>query len=307
MELTHVMRKLVKRTPSAVKAKRGKRRSSAPTKNGNRTPALKVLNALRWIVEEQSAEVGVREMAVGLRVSPSTAHRLLTELAKADFVQHHAITGRYSLSLEFLRLAHLTIGHLSLQRVAMTHMRRLPAACNETSLLGIYDATRQEMMVLAIVESSHQLQYKVDLNEWIPVHAGASGLAIVAFLGEDKIESIIARTGLRPLTPRSITERYKFDAELQKIRKRGYAITRGQRTPGAVGLGAPIFNSDGEVVGDICLTLPESRFDASSQDRMAGLLKACANEVTKAIGGQIMLPPVAQRGIFILDAESPAV
>jgi DNA-binding IclR family transcriptional regulator len=285
------MRRSAKKVPTSTRARNARRKnsSSVKPKNGNRTPALKVLNALKWIVEEQSTEVGVREMAVGLGVSPSTAHRLLTELAKADFVQHNALAGRYSLSLEFLRLAHLTIGHLSLQRVALTHMRRLTAACNETSLLGIYDAARQEMMVLAIVESSHQLRYKVDLNKWLPVHAGASGLGIVAFLSEDKIESIIARTGLTPLTPRSITERYKFEAELKKIRKRGYAITHGQRTPGAVGLGAPIFNSDGEVVGDICLTVPESRFDVGSQDRIAQLLKACADEVTKAIGGRIAL------------------
>lgn len=288
------MRRPIKKKTSVRKAARSKRPSAAlaKTKNGNRTPALKVLNALRWIVEEQSTEVGVREMAVGLGVSPSTAHRLLTELAKADFVQHHALTGRYSLSLECLRLAHLTIGHLSLQRVAMTHMQRLTAACNETSLLGIYDATRQEMMVLAIVESSHQLRYKVDLNKWLPVHAGASGLAIVAFLGDENIESIIARTGLAPLTPRSITQRLKFEAELHKIRQRGYAITHGQRTPGAVGLGAPIFDSNGEVVGDICLTVPESRFDAGTQDRIAQLLKACASEVTKAIGGRTIVSRV---------------
>src|SRR3984957_12003589 len=286
------MRRSAKKVTIAAKAKGAKRKNSPSVKpkNGNRTPALKVLNALKWIVEEQSTEVGVREMAIGLSVSPSTAHRLLTELAKADFVQHNALAGRYSLSLEFLRLAHLTIGHLSLQRVALTHMRRLTAACNETSLLGIYDAARQEMMLLAIVESSHKLQYKVDLNEWLPVHAGAAGLGIVAFLGEDKIKSILARTGLAPLTPRSITDRYKFEAELQKIRKRGYAITHGQRTPGAVGLGAPIFNSDGEVVGDICLTVPESRFDPASEDRIAELLKNCAHEVTKAIGGRRALP-----------------
>ena len=288
------MRRPVKKKNSAPKATRGKRSSAvaARAKNGNRTPALKVLNALRWLIEEQSTEVGVREMATGLGVSPSTAHRLLTELAKADFVQHHASTGRYSISLEFLRLAHLTIGHLSLQRVAMTHMQRLTAACNETSLLGIYDAARQEMMVLAIVESSHQLRYKVDLNKWLPVHAGASGLAIVAFLSDEKIEFIVARTGLAPLTPRSITQRIKFEAELQKIRQRGYAITHGQRTPGAVGLGAPIFDSSGEVVGDICLTVPESRFDAGSQERIAELLKACASEVTKAIGGRPQLSRV---------------
>jgi DNA-binding IclR family transcriptional regulator len=264
-------------------------RSAGPVgvKNASRTPALRVLKALTWIVQEKSHEVGVREMAVGLDVSPSTAHRLLSELLQADFVKHDPHSGRYSLSLEFLRLAHLTIAHLSLEQVALTHMRRLTDACNETSLLGVYDSMHQEMMFLAMIESSHSLRYAIELNKWLPVYVGGSGLAIMAYLSNTEISTIIDRTRLAPVTGRSITERYRLEIELQRIRERGYAITRGQRTPGAVGLGAPVFNSNGEVVGDICLTIPETRFDPSSEARIAELLKGCANEVTKAIGGQI--------------------
>ncbi len=267
--------------------KPGKGRAAERAKGASRAPGLRVLKALTWIVQEKSQEVGVREMAVGLGLSPSTAHRLLSELVKADFVKHNPHSGRYSLSLEFLRLAHLTIAHVSLQQVALTHMRRLTDACNETSLLGVYDSMRQEMMFLAIIESSHPLRYSIDLDKWLPVHVGASGLAIMAFLSDDEISMIIDRTRLAPLTSRSITERYRLEAELQKIRERGYAITRGQRTPDAVGLGAPVFGSNGEVIGDICLTLPESRFDPSSENRIAELLKGCAAAVTKAIGGQV--------------------
>jgi DNA-binding IclR family transcriptional regulator len=280
------------RVPSLAPAKLAQRKRSKghkliKSKNAMRSPALKVLKALTWIVQEKSQEVGVRETALGLGVSPSTAHRLLSELTKADFVKHDPHIGRYSLSLEFRRLAHLAIGHLSLQRLALTHMRRLTDACNETSLLGIYDSMRQEMMFVAMIESSHPLRYSIDLNKWLPIHVGGSGLAIMAFLSDKEVATIIDRTRLAPVTPRSITERYRLEAELHKIRERGYAITRGQRTPDAVGLAAPIFGSNGEVVGDICLTLPESRFDSSSEDRIAELLKACANEVTKAIGGQV--------------------
>ena len=283
------MRKPVRKAAPAKprRNKRGRIAAPAKAKHASRNAALKVLKALTWIVQEQASEVGVREIAVGMGVSPSTAHRILSELAKADFVKHHAHSGRYSLSLEFLRLAHLTIEHLSLQRVALTHMRRLTDACNETSLLGVYDSTRQEMMFLAIVESSHPLRYSVDLNKWLPIHVGGSGFAIMAFLKNEEIGKIIDRTRLLPITSRSITKRYQLEAELQKTRERGYAITHGQRTPDAVGLAAPIFGSNGEVVGDICVTLPESRFDSKSEDRIAELLKACANEVTKAIGGQV--------------------
>ena len=278
------------RIAASTKARRKKQiKSERPgtAKSVSRTPALRVLKALAWIVQEKSHEVGVREMALGLDVSPSIAHRLLSELVRADFVQHNPHNGRYSLSLEFLRLAHLTIAHGSLQQVALTHMRRLTDACNETSLLGVYDSMRQEMMFLAMIESSHALRYSIDLNKWLPIYVGATGLAIMAYLSNSEISMIIDRTRLAPLTSHSITERYRLEAELQKIRERGYAITFGQRTVGAVGLAAPVFNRNGEVVGDICLTIPESRFDSSSEGRIAELLKACAAEVTRAIGGQL--------------------
>jgi DNA-binding IclR family transcriptional regulator len=256
-------------------------------KNVSRSPGLRALKALAWIVQEKAPEIGVREMALGLQVSPSTAHRLLSELVRADFVKHNSYNGRYSLSLEFLRLAHLAIAHTSLQQVALTHMRRLTHACNETSILGVYDSMRQEMMFLAMIESSHSLRYVIELNKWLPIYVGGSGLAIMANLSDAEIANVIDRTRLAPLTSRSITERYRLEAELQRTRELGYAITHGQRTPGAVGLAAPIFNGNGEVVGDICLTIPETRFDPNSETRIAELLKICAGEVTKAIGGQI--------------------
>ena len=109
----------------------------------------------------------------------------------------------------------------------------------------------------------------------------------MAYLKESEISSIIERTRLIPVTSRSITERYKLEAEIQNIRKRGYAITKGQRIPDAVGLGAPIFGSNGEVVGDICLTIPESRFEESAEQGIAELLKECATAVTFAIGGKV--------------------
>ena len=275
----------------ATKKSRAKKQSRSLVPRGlktvGRTPGLKVLKALSWIVQEKSNEVGVREMADSLSVSPSTAHRLLTELVKADYVKHNVHTGRYSLSLEFLRLAHLTIAQVPLQEVALAHMRRLTEACNETSLLGLYDSMRQEMMFLAKIDSTHPLRYSVELNKWLPVYVGGTGLAIMAHLSDAEILSIVARTRLAPLTDRTITQRTRLEAELEKIRRRGYAITFGQRTPGAVGLAAPVFGSSGEVIGDICLTIPESRFEPESESRIGSMLKACARDVTETIGGQV--------------------
>lgn len=255
-----------------------------------RNPIAKAVKALAWLVQTAESEVGVRQMAAALELSPSNAHRLLTALVVEELVQQDSRTTRYSLGPELLRWAHLVLARSPVRQVALEHMQRLVKACNETAILGIYGRARQEMMFAATIESTHPLRYAIELNKWIPVHAGATGLAIMAFLPEAEIRAIIKRTRLAPLTPRSITAPKRLESELKIVRRRGYAITHGQRTIGAVGLAAPIFGSGGEVVGDIALTIPEQRFDRGATDRLIQALLKCTAAVTAGIGGTVPAP-----------------
>jgi IclR family acetate operon transcriptional repressor len=165
-------------------------------------------------------------------------------------------------------------------------MRRLSDVCNETSLLGVYDGSRQEMVFMAMIESSHPLRYSIDLNKWFPLYLGASGLAILAHLNELQIASIVERATLESPTSGSIIQPSRLNRELQAIRKNGYAVTYGVRTPGVVGLAAPVFGGEGEVIGTICLAIPETRFNKANEPRLANLMIACAREVTKSVGGR---------------------
>jgi len=61
------------------------------------------------------------------------------------------------------------------------------------------------------------------------------------------------------VTSRSITERYRLEAELQKNPRTRLCHYARTTNPGrGLGLGAPIFSSSGDVIGDICLTLPRA-------------------------------------------------
>ena len=162
----------------------------------DRNPITKALRVLSWLIQEPSGSTGVREMATALGLSPSNAHRLLTVLAEEGLVRQDAVSSKYHLGVEFYRLANIAAAKAPIRQAALKHMRRLVDACNETALLGIYDDLKQEMIFVARVESKHALRFAVELNQWMPVHVSASGLAIVAFLPEDEIEQIIARTRL---------------------------------------------------------------------------------------------------------------
>lgn len=254
--------------------------------NNTRNPVSKCFGLLRWMVDEKISSVGVRSASKALGVAPSSAHRVISMLVEEGFLQRSEDGANYSLGLEAIRLAHKIAGQLPIRRVALPHMRRLVAACNEAAFLSLYDRERQKIMAIEGVETDHALRYVVELHKWKPVHVAAAGWAVMAFLPSDERLAIVAQTGLAPLTDLSVTDPQILEQELKTVRGRGYALTRGQRISGAVGLAAPLFGPSGAVIGTIGLSIPEQRFVPSSESWMARLLTECTNKITAETGGQ---------------------
>jgi IclR family acetate operon transcriptional repressor len=251
-----------------------------------RDPLAKGLRLLRFIMLKPTAAVSVREAAEALEMPASSVHRILGMLTREGFLRQHPVSGQYTLALDFYRLAHIVTGHTPLQAIALRHMRSLVAACNEAAFLSLYDPGRQQMITVASVESSHPLRYVVETHAWKPIHVGASGFAIMAFLPAAERAAIMARTGLHPVTERSITDPRQLEEILAEVRVRGYACTHGLRIPGAVGIAVPVFGPDGLVLGDVGLTVPEQRFAAGSEPVLAALLADCAASIMAETGGQ---------------------
>ncbi|MFM0283814.1 IclR family transcriptional regulator [Paraburkholderia sediminicola] len=252
--------------------------------NTIRDPLGRALEAVSWLVETPQDEVSVRDISLALDIAPSSAHRVLGSLVDKGFVQQDPRSGLYSLGADFFRIAHLATERLPFKRVALPHLRRLADLCNETVLLGLYDKCKQEMMFVVSLDSTNSLRYVVETNKWLPVHAGASGLGILAFLSEDERQSIVSRSRLPSLTKKTITNAAQLQAETERIRQRGYAISAGQRIPGAIGLAAPIWGPGTEVIGDVCLTIPEQRFAPASEKELAAATMKCAAQISKDLG-----------------------
>ncbi len=203
-------------------------------------------------------------------------------------VEQDPASARYSLGLEFMRLSRIATTRSSTSTIALHNMRKLASQCGETVLLCLYDRTRKQMMFVESIDAPHPLRYVIELNSWQPVHAGASGQAIMAYLPEAEIDQIIER-GLEPVTGETRLDPATLREDLAAIRRRGYACTRGQRIKGAIGVAAPIFNVNDEVIGDICVTIPEQRFDDAREMVLSRLVADCANAVSATLGSSRIL------------------
>lgn len=140
------------------------------------------------------------------------------------------------------------------------------------------------MMFAASAESPHPLRYVLPLDTWLPLHASASGLAILAFLPDQTRNEILSG----PLT--ATTERTRVDTDrpterLATIRRDGYALSHDERIPGAIAIAAPVFGLSGHVLGDVGITIPENRFTATSMPQLAALATQSAATLTEHIGG----------------------
>ena len=251
-----------------------------------RDPLTKGLRLLRFIMQQPGGTVSVREAAEGVSMPPSSVHRLLVMLAEEKVLRQDPASQRYGLSLDVYRLAQIVAAHTPLRAIALRHMRALVDACDEAAFFSLYDPARRQMISVASVESSHALRYVVETDRWKPVHVGASGLAIMAFLPAAERAAIAAATGLPAVTSRSITDAPTLETVLARVRALGYACTIGQRIVGAVGIAVPVFGPDGTVLGDVGLTIPEQRFDPAAEAMLAGRLGACAAEIMGEIGGR---------------------
>jgi DNA-binding IclR family transcriptional regulator len=249
-----------------------------------RNPVARAFAILQWMVDAPGSAWGLREIAKGVGMHPSTLYRVLSHLEAGGLVQQDPETERYSLGLGFLRLAWKAADRNSVREVALPALKALVDATEETALLALYDPLRHEMLLAATVDSPHPIRQIRQVGEWLPVTAGATGLAILAFLPDAAQRAILARP-LPAITPQTITDPATLAPALAQVHRQGYALTRGERTPGAVGIAAPIFGPGGTSIGSVGITLPEQRFRAEDERQQAEHVVAAARTITGQLSG----------------------
>jgi IclR family acetate operon transcriptional repressor len=228
---------------------------------------------------------GVREIAKGVEMNPSTVHRLLGLLDEEGLVRQDQPGEGYHLGAELLRLAWTASGTHPVRNAALPHMRELAEASGETVTLGLYDPVRQQTYVLAMIESEAPFRYVTKLHEWRDLHTGASGRAVMAFLPEDERRAVIEKTNLAPATEHTITSPEELEAVLATVRERGYAFSQEERRLGGVGIAAPIFGPGRQIFGEVGVSVPTQRFVPEDEARLAALVTACAGSISEAMGG----------------------
>jgi DNA-binding IclR family transcriptional regulator len=238
--------------------------------------ATRVADVLVALLDQPDG-LRITDVARRIQVSKSVIHRVLTALMSRDLVRRSG-DGRYVLGAAGRALGLAAIRHSTLLAATRPVLRRLHAETRETVTVAARVWDRR--VHLAQLLSPHPIRMSVELGRAIPLHAGATGKAILAFAPPDIVDLILTGA-LDPVTPRTITDAEVLRTELEQVRRDRVATSTGERQPDARSVAAPVLGADGIAIGAVTVCGPAGRFtDELAQQlrprvRAAGLAVGC--------------------------------
>ena len=216
-----------------------------------------------------------------LNVPKSTAHNLLRTLEHFDFVSQDPVTKHYRLGRKLFELGTLYSRGNDLLTCALPHLLRLREKTHETVKLGILANT--EVLVVKALESPLMLHTRGDEGRLAPLYCTAIGKALLAFSSNEELRDILAKVGLRLLTPRTVTSLSKLEEEVEQVRRQGYSMDWEEHEEGVHCIGAPVWDSGSERVA-ISVSGPVSRFSKNRIPELAPLVVETARAISASLG-----------------------
>ncbi|HLX41422.1 MAG TPA: IclR family transcriptional regulator C-terminal domain-containing protein, partial [Ktedonobacteraceae bacterium] len=135
---------------------------------------------------------------------------------------------------------------------------------------------------IEVVRSLHNLRAFVHVGAPLPLHIGAGGKALLAWLPESEQDALIAKSMARFKRPVRDVEALKN--ALAKVRTSGWVSSEGERAANVAAIAAPIFNVNREVVGAMVLAAPTIRLGAKERIRYAPLVCEAASRTSRDMG-----------------------
>ena len=231
--------------------------------------ATRTLDIIEYVVAHDRPLVA-QEIAVALGIPVSSLSYLLGTLVDRGYLAREG--RRYSAGPGLQRLQ-ASPGGFSLAERAAPLVRTLRVQLNETTSFFV----RSEWDVEAIVtETSEQaLRYAVPTGTRLPMHALASGKALLAALPDDELDRYFAETQRQRFTPATAISEKALRRDIAQIRKTGFAVTDEEFSLGIRGVGR-VVTIGGEPVGAMSVAVPKARFDETMQRRVTDMLERTA-------------------------------
>lgn len=240
--------------------------------------ALKILGAFSF----EQPDLSLNDLSKITGFYKSTILRQIDTLLEEGFLIKDSDNGRYWLGAKVYLLGQIFAQSSNLLRIAGPILKEVAEKLQETT--GIFVIDTFERMCLRAVSGPHFIRATFETGHRMPIYAGASGKVLLAFSPDSFLKRVIKETGLRRLTKLTITDPAKLRSELAKIRKNGWAISKGERVPSAFTISVPVFGSNDSLVCSLTTSGPSDRLAKKIIPENVRILQLAGRKLSLEIG-----------------------
>ncbi|WP_323036992.1 HTH-type transcriptional regulator BhcR [Pararhodobacter sp.] len=222
------------------------------------------------------------EIATVMDQSPATLYRVLTTFEARGMVERDSLTQEWSVGASTFRIGATFLRRSNVIARALPAMRALMEATGETSNLGI---EKSDMVIfLSQVETHESIRAFFPPGTQAPMHASGIGKALLSTFSEERLRRFLRACPFTRFTAQTIVSRDGFLAEVDQIRRQGYAFDNEEKSYGMRCIAAPIVSFQGQAVAGISISGPSHRVTPDTVERFGALVKAAGEEVSRSLG-----------------------
>jgi len=236
-------------------------------------------------------DLTLAKLSVRLNTPKTSLLSLLRSLEAEDYIEVH--NKAYRLGPKAIRLGNLISAKMkawsSFPAAVRPFLVALSRDSGESILSGVMAEEKTHGVFIDIVEGNGAIQIASVIGAHRPLYCTSFGKGLLAFQTVNFIHSYLETVDpVSPLTG----EKFKIDAILQdlhKIRKSGVSVTMGDTVEGTGGVAAPVFGSDGQIMGCITLVAPMDRLQ-ENLSKYSKLTQAAGERASQFMGFSMPYP-----------------
>jgi len=219
---------------------------------------------------------GITELASHLGLAKSVVFEILSTLVDEGLVKKDEDKKIYLCGNELLNLALVHFNNMDLIKISRPVLVNLAKEIKETAILTQIIDDRN--VVVEKVDGTQPLRYTIGIGTVLPLDKGSSAKVYLAFLADEKKKELIDKHKI---------DMSKLKEELERVKKRGFAISNEEVNPGVNAIAAPIFNNYNELVATLGIGGPTLRYNEKNKQKKYELISkilSSAREISTQIG-----------------------
>jgi DNA-binding IclR family transcriptional regulator len=240
--------------------------------------ALQVLDLLA----DENKEMSLTEISNKMNWPKSTIHGILTTLRDYRLVDQSAANGRYRLGVRLFEYGQKVANSWDIRSVAMPVMRELNRVYGEMVQLATEDSG--EVLYIEKLDSTRIIRIVSEVGVRLPMHCSGLGKVLLAYKSPGEVKQILTKNGMTRLARSTITDMPRMKAELEMVRKQGYAVDNCETMDGLRCVAAPIRDRGGEVAYALSISGLAEMLSGEYFEKLCASVVKAADEISQLMG-----------------------